>query len=59
MQVKKEKAFGLFLHEARGSEELARFLFLYFMLTFLYILSKLFPFLYLCNECPAGRLSGT
>ena len=25
MQVKKRKAFGLFLHEARGSEELARF----------------------------------
>ena len=28
---KKRKAFGLFLHEARGSEELARFLFLYFI----------------------------
>lgn len=44
MQVKKRKAFGLFLHEARGSEELARFFISVFYAHFLYILSKLFPF---------------
>lgn len=44
MQVKKEKPLGFSYTRRGGSEELARFLFLYFMLTFLYILSKLFPF---------------
>ena len=44
MQVKKEKPLG-FSYTRRGVRKgLLVFLFLYFMLTFLYILSKLFPF---------------
>mgnify|MGYP006896070641 CR=1 FL=1 len=44
MQVKKEKPLG-FSYTRRGvRKSLLVFLFLYFMLTFLYILSKLFPF---------------
>ena len=44
MQVKKEKPLG-FSYTRRGvRKSLLVFLFLHFMLTFLYILSKLFPF---------------
>ena len=44
MQVKK-KSLWAFLTRGEGFERACSFfLFLYFMLTFLYILSKLFPF---------------
>ena len=44
MQVKKRKAFGLFLHEARGSEELARFFIPIFFAFFVYFVRTLLLF---------------
>ena len=49
MQVKKQKAFGLFLHERGVRKSLLVFLFLYFMLTFVYSVQTL-PFLYLVTN---------
>ena len=57
MQVKKEKPLG-FSYTRRGvRKSLLVFLFLYFMLTFLYILSKLFPFFVGQRIFPVGKLS--